>query len=313
MKRNWLLKILLLLGALIVVAAASVFIGPVRQWDRTILLEIRLPRVLLGLMVGAGLAVAGTIYQGLLRNPLADPHILGISSGAALGVMVSNVLGFHHYGLYVFAIIFAILAIAIVYLIAQVNGRTPVQTLILAGVIVSTFFSALFLLGFSLLYQESFSVLFFLMGTLTEGNRLLLRTSAILIGVGVLVCLLLARDLNVMTQGEEAAAHLGLDTELIKKILFGASSAIVAASVAISGMIGFIGLMIPHIMRRLVGADHRILIPASALAGASFLILVDTLARTVAAPIEVPVGVITALCGAPFFIYLLKTRRGGTF
>jgi iron complex transport system permease protein len=312
-KRNWLLKILLLLGALIVVAAASVFIGPVRQWDRTILLEIRLPRVLLGLMVGAGLAVAGTIYQGLLRNPLADPHILGISSGAALGVMVSNVLGFHHYGLYVFAIIFAILAIAIVYLIAQVNGRTPVQTLILAGVIVSTFFSALFLLGFSLLYQESFSVLFFLMGTLTEGNRLLLRTSAILIGVGVLVCLLLARDLNVMTQGEEAAAHLGLDTELIKKILFGASSAIVAASVAISGMIGFIGLMIPHIMRRLVGADHRILIPASALAGASFLILVDTLARTVAAPIEVPVGVITALCGAPFFIYLLKTRRGGTF
>ncbi len=304
----------LLLAALAAVSLGALFVGPVAGWDRAIVLEIRLPRVLLGIIVGMALAAAGATFQGLLRNPLADPFILGTSSAAAFGVTLAAVLGIGFYqGIYFFSISFSLLAIFMVYRIARLDGRAPVQTLVLSGVIVSTFFSALVLLCLSLFYLESFSAMFFLMGTLAEGDPLLIKTSAAIILTGFLVTMAFARDLNVMTQGEEAALHLGLDVEMVKKALFVIASSMVAAAVAVSGMIGFIGLIVPHIMRALLGADHRVLIPASALGGALFLVFVDTLARTVAAPRELPVGVITALCGAPFFIYLLRKRRAGLF
>jgi iron complex transport system permease protein len=261
-----------------------------------------------------GLAVAGVIFQGMLRNPLADPYILGTSSGASLGVLVGSFLHWHSvFSLYAAAFFFAVASIVVVYRIAQVHGKAPVQTLILAGVVVSTFLNALVFLGFSLFYRESFSTLFFLLGSLTEGNPLLLKISGSFILGGILVAGYFARDLNVLSQGDQTAHHLGIDPERTKVILFIAASVLVAASVAAAGMIGFIGLIVPHIMRLIIGPDHRVLIPGSALGGGLLLVWMDVVARTAAAPVEIPVGVVAALAGTPFFIYLLKRKKGEVF
>lgn len=299
--------IALLLGAV----TLSLFSGEVHGWNPAVILHIRLPRILLGLVVGMALATAGTVYQGLLRNPLADPYILGISSAGTFGALLATILHFYiHYTLYIFSIGFSFLSMLLVYRIASTQGRTPVHTLILAGVIASTFFSALVLLLFSLFRRESFSVLFFMLGSLSvAGTPVLLVTSAILVLIGLLISMYLARDIDAMSTGEEDAMHLGIHTEKTKQVLFFSSSLLVGASVALAGSIGFVGLMIPHIMRLIVGPSHRTLILSSAIGGAFFLILMDVLARTAFSPLEVPVGVFTSLCGAPFFIYLLKTRQ----
>lgn len=304
----WLLAITaLLIGA----AVLSLCTGEVSGWNTAVILNIRLPRVLLGLMVGAALATAGTVYQGLLRNPLADPYILGTSSAGTFGALVAVILNYHYsFTLYVFSIGASFASMLLVYRIASTNGRAMLQTLILAGVISSTFFGALVLLLFTLFRRESFSVLFFLLGSLSEGaSPLLLMASGSLIVAAITVCLVFARDLDAMSSGEEDAMHLGIPVERIKQILFFSSSMLVGASVALAGSIGFVGLIIPHIMRLLIGPSHRKLMAGSALAGAFFLILMDLLARTVFSPLEVPVGVFTSLCGAPFFVYLLKRRQ----
>lgn len=304
----WLLAITaLLIGA----AVLSLCTGEVSGWNTAVILNIRLPRVLLGLMVGAALATAGTVYQGLLRNPLADPYILGTSSAGTFGALVAVILNYHYsFTLYVFSIGASFASMLLVYRIASTNGRAMLQTLILAGVISSTFFGALVLLLFTLFRRESFSVLFFLLGSLSEGaSPLLLMASGSLIVAAIAVCLVFARDLDAMSSGEEDAMHLGIPVERIKQILFFSSSMLVGASVALAGSIGFVGLIIPHIMRLLIGPSHRKLMAGSALAGAFFLILMDLLARTVFSPLEVPVGVFTSLCGAPFFVYLLKRRQ----
>jgi iron complex transport system permease protein len=278
--------------------------------DAYILLNVRAPRVLLGFLVGCGLAGAGAVFQGVLRNPLADPFILGTSSAATVGVMLANLLGWrNYYALYFMALGCALASIAFVYRIAQTNGKAPIQTMVLGGVIVSLFLNALVFVFFSIFYRESFTVLFYLLGTLTSGDLKLISISGVIITVGFSVSWMLSRELNALTQGEETAFHLGIEVESVKKILFAAASAMTAASVAVAGMIGFVGLVIPHLMRMIVGPDHRYLIPAATLGGASVLILTDAAARTLVPPLEIPVGALTALLGAPYFLYLLQRKK----
>ncbi len=308
-------RLLALLLLLILSGAVCLFVGPVSEPSRQILLEIRLPRILLAVLVGFGLAAAGAVLQGILRNPLADPFILGTSSAATAGVMLAGLLGFNQYPvLYALALTFALGSIHLVYRIARTAGRTPVQTLILAGVIVSLFFNALVFLFFSVFFREQQTVLFFLLGTLTGGDLTLLTISGVLILGGVGLSLYYARELDLLTQGDAAAFHLGVDVERGKRVLFFAASAVVAAAVSAAGMIGFVGLIVPHMMRMTIGPQHRYLIPASALGGAIVLILADALARTLVPPLEIPVGALTALLGTPYFIYLLRRRqRAGAF
>lgn len=309
MKLSW-LKIFSIAVGTFALCAIAVYIGPAQNTP-AILMELRLPRVMLAFIVGMALSTAGVLYQGLLRNPLADPYVLGTSSGASLGIMLAS---FFHLGtalwLYLFAFGMAVATIGAVFRIARTQGRTPVQTLILAGVILSTFLNAMVFLWFSLFYRESSATLFFLLGTLTESDPLLLKISSGLTLISVGVAWFFARDLNVLSQGDTVAFHLGIDPEKLRAILFGVASLLVASAVAVSGMIGFVGLIVPHLMRLIVGPDHRVLIPVSALGGAVLLIWMDVAARTVAAPIEIPVGVVAALAGTPFFIYLLKKKKG---
>lgn len=302
--------LLALLLVTILAAGVSLFVGPVRGATWTIIWEIRLPRVLLALLVGFALAGAGAVFQGVLRNPLADPFILGTSSAAAAGVMVAGLLNIRHYSaLYSMSLSFALLSIFVVYRIARINGKAPIQTMILAGVIVSLFCNAAVFVFFSIFYRESFTMLFYLLGTLTEGNATLIVISGTIIAAGLLVAWLFSRELNALTQGEETAFHLGVGVETAKRVLFVAASAMVAAAVSVAGMIGFVGLIVPHMMRMIVGPDHRVLIPASALGGAVFLILTDALARTLVPPLEIPVGALTALVGSPYFVYLLRRKQ----
>jgi len=303
-------SLILLAAATALVSAVALFLGPVGLPDRNILLNVRLPRVLLGLFVGSGLASAGATFQAVLRNPLADPFILGTSSAATVGVIFANLLGWHnYYGLYFMALGFALASIVFVYRVAQTDGRAPIQTMILSGVIISLFLNAVVFLFFSLFFRESFTILFYLLGTLTSGDHWLIGISGTIIMVTFAIAWVLSRELNALTQGEETAFHLGIEVESMKKILFAVASAMTAASVAVAGMIGFVGLVVPHMMRLVVGPDHRYLIPASALGGASILLLTDSAARTLVPPLEIPVGALTALLGAPYFLYLLKRRK----
>jgi iron complex transport system permease protein len=302
--------LLALFVATLTAGGICLFIGPVWGASWPIIRDIRFPRVLLGLLVGFGLGGAGSVFQGVLRNPLADPFILGTSSAATAGVVLAGILFLHRYtALYFMSLGFALLSIFLVYRIARSNGRAPIQTIILAGVIVSLFFNAAVFVFFSIFYRESFTILFYLLGTLTEGNPVLIAISGTLILIGLLVAWLCSRELNALTQGEDTAFHLGVAVETAKRILFTAASAMVAGAVAVAGMIGFVGLIVPHMMRMIVGPDHRVLLPASALAGALFLILTDALARTLAAPLEIPVGALTALVGSPYFVYLLRKKQ----
>ena len=305
---RWMLALTLLM---VITFAASLWIGEVRGWNPAVIFNIRLPRALLGLVVGIALATAGAVYQGLLRNPLADPYILGTSSAGTFGALVATILNFHfQYTLYIFSIGACFLSMLLVYRIATTHGRTPIQTLILAGVVSSTFFSALVLLLFTLFRRESFSVLFFMLGSLSiAGTGWSIVVSASLVLVGLLIAVFFARDLDAMSGGEEDATHLGIKVETTKQILFFSSSLLVGSSVALAGSIGFVGLIIPHILRLLVGPSHRRLILASAIGGAFFLMLMDILSRTIFSPVEIPVGVFTSLCGAPFFIFLLKRKQ----
>ena len=299
-----------LCAATITVSLVALFIGPIGFPDSNIFVNVRLPRVLLGLFVGSGLAASGATFQGVLRNPLADPFILGTSSAATVGVILANLLGWHsYYGLYFMALGAAFASIVFVYRIAQTDGKAPIQTMVLSGVVISLFLNALVFVFFSIFFRESFTILFYLLGTLTSGDHWLIGISGSIIVVGLAVVWVLSRELNALTQGEETAFHLGIEVEAMKKILFVAASSMTAAAVAVAGMIGFVGLVVPHMMRLIVGPDHRYLIPASALGGASILLLTDAAARTLIPPLEIPVGALTALLGAPYFLYLLKRRK----
>ncbi len=283
---------------------------PVESLHEQIVLRVRLPRILLGAFVGFALAAAGTVMQGFFRNPMADPSIIGVSSGAAVGAVAFIVAPFvipFGLGLRGAAFVGALLAAFGVYLIATRDGKTPVATLLLAGVAIQTFLGAV--ISFLLLHSgESIrQAVHWLMGHLSNATWADVYASAVLIPALFIVLLAYTRDLNVLLLGEEEAQSLGVEVERTKRILLAVSALITAAGVAVAGVIGFVGLIVPHMMRLLVGPDHRILLPTAALAGASFLVATDTLARSGSA--EIPVGIVTAALGAPFFLYLLRKRE----
>lgn len=274
----------------------------------TILFTVRLPRALLAVVAGASLSVAGASLQALLRNPLAEPYVLGVSSGAALGAILSIVL-IESFPLSqpIGAFIGAAITILVVYLLGQGQKGTSTDRLILAGVITTSFLWAAIIFLLTVASSSKLKgIAFWLMGDLSSGNnKLLLVISAINI-LSMLTIFLLSRELNLLMVGEESALSLGVSVERIKIIIYLIASLLTGATVALVGSIGYIGLIVPHIIRMAFSSDHRLLIPASALLGASLLLLSDTLARTVIAPRELPVGAITALIGAPLFVYLLR-------
>ncbi|MDO8520329.1 MAG: iron ABC transporter permease [Deltaproteobacteria bacterium] len=281
---------------------------------RDLFFGARLPRVLLALCVGASLSTSGVVFQSLLRNPLADPYILGVSGGAALGGVVSLAIGLPYPLMSVIAFLFALGTLFLVYFMAQVKGRLPSQTLLLTGIVFNAFAFALILLINSLTNMgEIHQILYLLMGSLEAQE---LKTVAWLLGftaVGLAVVMACARPMNVISLGEEPASQLGIDPDRLRKILFFAASLLVGASVALAGLIGFVGLFVPHILRLAFGPDHRLLLPASALGGGIFLITCDFAAKTLFSggdfQTQIPVGVITALIGGPFFVFLLKRGR----
>jgi len=281
-----------------------------------IVLEVRLPRVLLAFLVGASLAAVGVALQALLRNPLADPYILGVSSGAALGAVLALQMGIGwafagFSALHLFAFLGAGATIVTIYRVVVTEGRVPVYTLLLAGVIINAIISALILFITSVSDSTSaFRMFFWLMGNLTTLGYTGLGALAVLVAVGIGLLCGQARNLNLLALGEETARGLGLAVERVKHLIFLTTALVTGAVVAVSGLIGFVGMVVPHAMRMVLGADHRLLLPAAALFGGVFLMVADTVARSLLAPTELPVGVITALCGGPFFIYLLIRHRG---
>ncbi len=278
-----------------------------------IIWHLRLPRIMLGFLVGASLAVAGASFQGLLQNPLADPYTLGVSSGAALGATVAILFLPNNAGaslpIPLFGFMGGLLALFIVYRLGRVSGRLPVVTVLLAGVVISSFFSALISLSMIFAGQQLRTVYFWLAGGLSLKGwpYVFLIIPYFIAGMGIL--LYYAGDLNLILLGEENALSSGVEVEKVKKIVLAAASLITAGAVSVSGMIGFVGLIVPHAMRIVLGPDHRLLLPASALGGGLFLVGVDTAARTAMAPLEIPVGIVTAFLGAPFFVLLLKRCR----
>ena len=285
--------------------------GP-RTDAAVIVREIRLPRVLLAALVGAALAVSGTALQALLRNPLADPYVLGISSGAALGDIGALWIGGRVAAASPLAAFAgAIVTVAWVYFLGRRGGRLASTSLLLAGVITASFLSAAILFVLTLLSTRDVrGAAFWLMGDLSvvTGVQLRLLTPAILLATAALYWF--AQDLNVLLQGEEEAAHLGVSVARTQTVVYILASLLTGLAVSVSGAIGYLGLLVPHLGRMLVGNDHRTLLPTAALGGAIILVLSDTLARTVIAPAELPVGAVTAVAGAPVFIYLLRRTAG---
>ena len=282
---------------------------------RTILFQIRLPRVVLGFLVGCSLASVGVVLQALLRNPLADPYVLGVSSGAALGAAVGVWCGvgttfLAEVALPACGFAGGILALVIVYRMANSYDRLPIHSLLLTGVILNAIFSALIMFITSILDpNRSYGMMAWLMGTLTSPTYSGLVGVLVYLSISLLLLFRQMPVLNILALGEDAARSLGVDTEQAKRSIFVLTALITGAVVSVSGMIGFIGMVIPHAVRLAIGADHRLLLPASALVGGTFLMAADTMARTVIAPTEIPVGIITALAGGPFFVYLLLWRK----
>jgi len=262
------------------------------------------------------LAAVGVALQALLRNPLADPYILGVSSGAALGAVLALQMGIAwafagFSALHLFAFLGAGATIVTMYRVVVSEGRVPVHTLLLAGVIINAIISALILFITSMSNSTSaFRMFFWLMGNLTTLGYAGLGALALLAAVGIGLLCGQARNLNLLALGEETARGLGLAVERVKHLIFLTTALVTGAVVAVSGLIGFVGMVVPHAMRMVLGADHRLLLPAAALFGGVFLMVADTVARSLLSPTELPVGVITALCGGPFFIYLLIRHRG---
>jgi iron complex transport system permease protein len=278
---------------------------------RLIMVDIRLPRILLGIVVGAALSVAGAGFQALLRNPLADPYVLGVSSGAALGAILALlILPALPLMTPVAAFLGAAATITGVYFLGRREGQLDSGTLLLAGIVSASFLSAMIMfLMTTLASRDLRGIAFWLMGDLsTSLPRGLLWILIVGFFVAAGAILTTASDLNVLLAGEREAMHLGVDVTRVKLVVYVSASVLTGLAVSVSGAIGYVGLLVPHVMRMLFGSDYRLLIPASALGGAIAIVLADTLARTVVAPTELPVGAMTAIAGAPVFIYLLRRR-----
>ena len=294
------------------ILASGVF--PVDQFwtdqEATIFFNVRLPRVLLAMLVGCSLSAAGAAYQGTFQNPLVSPDILGASQGAAFGAAVAILLGFASFGISVMAFVFAIVTVLLVIAVAQAARGNQVLTVVLAGVMVSSLFSAG--VSFAKLIADPSdqlpAITYWLMGSLTGAKPADVVMVLPLMFVGLAVLFVLKWRINILTMGDEEAATMGVNTKRLRLIIILAATLITAASVAVTGMIGWVGLVIPHLSRMLIGSDYRKLMPASMLMGASFLLLVDDFSRLLTTA-EIPIGILTAFVGAPFFLYLI-TKQG---
>ncbi|MBI2014990.1 MAG: iron ABC transporter permease [Candidatus Rokubacteria bacterium] len=329
--RRLALTLAVLAAALAAVAALALFVGSAALSPRAVAralagradaesvesivtLSLRLPRVLAAALAGGALAVAGVGFQGLTRNPLAEPSVLGVSSGAAFGVVVAQICGLGvstlaALGVTAFAFAGAVLAAGAVWLIAAGGRGLSIQTLLLAGVIVGVFFSAAITVVISVVdFNRLGGVIHWLLGNLAPMPPASLAVFAGLAAAGFWLVVAEARALNLLALGEEAARQLGVRAERLKARIFAGAALLTASVVAFAGPIGFVGLIVPHALRMVLGPDHRLLVPASLGGGAIFRLLADTLARNIVAPAELSVGVITAFCGAPFFVWLLRTR-----
>ena len=309
-------------AALIATAFGSVHISLERALfdpaspDHVIFVAARLPRVMMGIAVGAVLASVGAALQALVRNPLAEGGILGISGGSAFGAILALVfasrLGAGQSVVPIFAFAAALLSTMAVYRIAQVDGQLEPFTLLLVGVIFNAFWGAAIMLVNSVVdLYYAHTILFWLMGSLEAPTW---REVALVSGLGAAGFAMLfakARDLNLLSLGDETAAELGVEIHALRRTIFIATSVMIGAAVSVSGIISFVGLIVPHVLRLAFGSDHRLLLPASMLGGAAFMVLADLAARVVIAPAEIPVGAITALCGGPFFIYMLRRQDRG--
>jgi iron complex transport system permease protein len=298
-------------------------LGSLLNWHRSkgaesvILFDIRLPRVLASMLVGAALSVAGLLFQGLFRNPMADPYVIGSSGGAALGAGIGLFLlphvSFIGFGATaVMAFTGSVGAIALVYWLARIGGRVPIVTLLLAGFAVSTMLS--YSTYFLAILDDNFGLrtrvlASWLTGVIAVPRWTQLEVTAVMVGCGLIVCFPLARRLNTLALGEDYALHLGVSVEKTHLAIILTGSLMTAAAVSLGGVISFVGLIVPHMARLVLGPDHVRLLPVTAIAGSIFLALADTLARTILAPSEVPVGLLTAFIGGPFFLYLLRQTR----
>jgi len=290
----------------------------ITQTAEVIITQIRLPRVICGALVGAALATAGVTYQGIFRNPMADPYVIGASTGASVGSALVLVLGvgislLGVNTLQILAFVGSVTTVLLVYSISRVGSKVPVTTLLLTGIAVSLFQNAIVTYMKTIASDKILHGLtFWLIGSLAPTENWD-KVWAILpfIFLGTAVAYLYSRDLNILALGEDQAQHLGVEIEKVKLTLLVSGALMTAAAVSISGLIGFVGLIIPHVTRVLIGPDHRVLLPTSVIVGASFLMICDALSRVIMGSGEAPVGVITALSGAPFFIYLLRRKRKG--
>ncbi len=311
---------LLIVVGIIALAFGSVHIDLLRaithpsSADRAILFGVRIPRVLMGAIVGAVLAAVGAALQALVRNPLAEGGILGISGGGAFGAILALVvfsgIGGSDVAVPLCAFVAALLSTFAVYRLALVDGRLEPFTLLLVGVIFNAFWGAAIMLVNSVVnFYFTHSIIFWLMGSFEAPTYREVAMVAVLGGIGFVILIARARDMNLLSLGDDEAAELGVEVDAVRRTIFVATSVMIGAAVSVSGIISFIGLIVPHIIRTVIGADHRMLIPASILGGAAFTVAADLIARVAIAPSELPVGAITALCGGPFFIYVLR-REG---
>ena len=282
--------------------------------EYSILIDIRLPRIILGFAIGGALSLAGVLLQGMFRNPLVEPYTLGISGGAALGVCINIVFRLDEIaGIFSFPLsgfTGAVLVILLIYSLSKRKGILKIQGLLLTGVMISFISSSLIMLIMAVSRTEDIhGIVFWIMGSLEEPNWALIKLAVIIAVLGLIASYFFCFDLNALSLGEEEALHLGINTERSKRFLFITASLLTGCSVSVAGIIGFVGLIVPHFVRMFVGRDHRILLIASFLTGGAFLILCDTLARTIISPLELPVGVVTGILGGSLFVYAMSKRQ----
>jgi len=289
-------------------------IDQIKDSSVLIVLSIRLPRIILAGTVGIALASSGVVFQAIFKNPMADPYILGISSGAAFGATLVIIFGisFSFLGLSMISVgafLGAMGTTFLVYNIARLNNRTPVITLLLSGIAISFFLSAFINLLMTMNNDQVEKIVFWTMGSVSSASWKSVAISIFPVTIGVSIFVFFSKELNVILMGEETAQNLGIDVEIIRKLLLGVASIVSAAVVAVSGIIGFVGLIVPHAMRMIVGPDHKMLFPYTIISGAIFMIVADTISRIALNPTEIPIGVITSLIGAPYFIFLLVKNK----
>ncbi len=316
--QGWLIILFVFLAAIVLALST----GPVElslfnlsPTDKIILLNLRLPRLVSAFFVGGGLALAGAIFQGLFRNPLADSYILGISSGASLGAATAIVLGFTSplaafTGVSFFSFLGSLLALAIVFYFGSRNGAVSPFRLLLSGLGVGLFLSSLVAILMIMAEEELKALIFFFLGGFSSPSWDQALVTLCFVPLGVFTAVFYSRELNVLLLGEDTAKSSGINTVLVQTVYAIVAAFLTSISVSVAGLIGFVGLIVPHMIRMVFGADHRTLFPFTFFAGGIFLILCDTIAKVVIAPSELPVGVVTSLCGVPFFLYLLKRERG---